>query len=399
MREQHEVPLLHDHHSHISLYAALQSCPDISRLTAAKALEFLHGLPADRFSVVTGWKSSVFALSPSDLAKLPPLLLVNASLHGFAVTDAGLPCLEAVAPRLAAGRNDPQWLEANVPCIFAAYCELAGLDELKLASFLDRLEAAGIGSTEDLAVSSEMAAAVLKSSTYSSRMACWADPMVFGSLDQEAQSFCSGIKLFLDGALGARSAAIRGSWIGPGAGVLSYDPPGLERQIQQASDWQTGLAIHAIGETAIEQALDGITRVLRNGGTIPVIRLEHVQFIDRQQAFRARDLGLILSMQPNFTADSVDYADRLPLKYLRANNPFRMLIDQAGFRPGKDLLFGSDGMPHGLAFAAQWSLFPPFEGQSLTLEELVAGYGPAKGRSGSFLLEVDKQEKSVRIPG
>jgi predicted amidohydrolase YtcJ len=220
---------------------------------------------------------------------------------------------------------------------------------------------------------------------------------VFRRLDDEARKHCSGVKLFLDGALGARSAAIRGGWLGPGAGVLPYDTGSLEKQVQQACDWNTGLAMHAIGEIAIDQALDALERVFRNGGNLPVIRLEHVQFIDRAQAFRARDMGILLSMQPNFTSDSVDYADRLPSEHLAMNNPFRMLIDQAGFRPGQDLLFGSDGMPHGLAYAAQWSLFPPYEGQTLSLEELVAGYGTSRGEPGTFLLEVDEQEKAVSI--
>jgi predicted amidohydrolase YtcJ len=397
MKHQHEVPLLHDHHSHISLYAALQSCPDISRMNATMARDFLGKLPPDRLSVVTGWKSNALALSSVELARLPPLLLINFSLHGFAITEAGLPYLEAAAPELAAGRDDPQWLETNVPRIFAAYCELAGLDETRLASFMAGLEAYGIGSAEDLAVSSKTAMAVLQSSPLKNRMVCWADPAVFSRLDEEARRQCAGVKLFLDGALGARSAAIRGSWIGPGAGVLPYDTDSLEIQVQQASDWNTGLAMHAIGETAIDLALDATERVLRNGGNLPILRLEHVQFIDRPQAFRARAMGFILSMQPNFTADSVDYADRLPPEYLAVNNPFRMLLDQAGFLPGKDLVFGSDGMPHGLAYAAQWSLFPPFRGQSLSLDELVAGYGLSRGDAGTFLLEVDEQEKSVKV--
>ena len=61
------------------------------------------------------------------------------------------------------------------------------------------------------------------------------------------------------------------------------------------------------------------------------MRLEHVQFITLPQARRAKDLGVILSMQPNFNSDSEDYADRLGPRDLEANNPFRMLIDQAGF--------------------------------------------------------------------
>lgn len=51
-----------------------------------------------------------------------------------------------------------------------------------------------------------------------------------------------------------------------------------------------------------------------------------------------------------------------------------MLIDYAGFIPGKDLIFGSDGMPHGMMSALQSSLFPPFPGQVLTMSEFKKGY-------------------------
>jgi len=102
-------------------------------------------------------------------------------------------------------------------------------------------------------------------------------------------------------------------------------------------------------------------------------------------------------MQPNFISDSVDYSDRLPQSFLAENNPFRMLIDELDFVPGKDLIFGSDGMPHGIAYPAQWSLFPPFSAQRLDLDELIAGYGPAQGTTGSVRLAVDEDTKKVSI--
>ena len=104
------------------------------------------------------------------------------------------------------------------------------------------------------------------------------------------------------------------------------------------------------------------------------VRLEHAQMITLEQALLAKKLGIILSMQPNFSPDSAAYSDRLPPHYINANNPFRMLIDEAGFVPGKDLLFGSDGMPHGAAYAAECAEKPPVPGQRLTMQELIAGY-------------------------
>jgi hypothetical protein len=74
-----------------------------------------------------------------------------------------------------------------------------------------------------------------------------------------------------------------------------------------------------------------------------------------------------------------------------------MLIDRAGFVPGKGLIFGSDGMLHGVEYALQWSLFPLYPGQRLTAEELVAGYGFHAEGKGRTLVHVDEAERRVRL--
>ena len=50
-----ELPLLHDHHSHVSLYAALSDRPDLSGLDKPEALALLRSLPKDSLSMVMGW--------------------------------------------------------------------------------------------------------------------------------------------------------------------------------------------------------------------------------------------------------------------------------------------------------------------------------------------------------
>jgi hypothetical protein len=84
-------------------------------------------------------------------------------------------------------------------------------------------------------------------------------------------------------------------------------------------------------------------------------------------------------------------------RWREANNPFRMLIDRCGFRPGEDLVFGSDGMPHGIEFALQWSLFPRYEAQRMEVDEVLAGYGTAPGVAGSSALDIDGARRQVRL--
>ena len=74
-----------------------------------------------------------------------------------------------------------------------------------------------------------------------------------------------------------------------------------------------------------------------------------------------------------------------------------MLIDRVGFKPGVDLIFGSDGMPHGIEYAAQWGLFPTEPGQQLEVEELLAGYGASLDDRGPVALDVNATGRSVRL--
>jgi hypothetical protein len=72
-----------------------------------------------------------------------------------------------------------------------------------------------------------------------------------------------------------------------------------------------------------------------------------------------------------------------------------MLIDEVGYMPGKDLLFGSDGMPHGVQYALESALFPPFPGQVLELSEFVAGYCMADLENGFIEVAIDHENRKI----
>jgi predicted amidohydrolase YtcJ len=211
-------------------------------------------------------------------------------------------------------------------------------------------------------------------------------------MEDEAIARVHGIKLFGDGALGARTAKLSQCYLGGEEGFLIYDDEKLLRHLIWAAEAGKAVSIHAIGDLAIEQAVNAVARLEKSP---PETRIEHCQFISRQTAARAKSLGIILSMQPNFSLESNFYRDRLPEQYLAMNNPFRMLIDEAGFIPGEDLLFGSDGMPHGARFALESALFPPFPGQVLIIDEFVAGYCMPDFANGFIDIAIHEEERSV----
>ncbi|WP_243286819.1 amidohydrolase family protein [Geothrix terrae] len=394
----HRFAPIVDHHSHVSLYAALQGCLDLSACASpATALRLMRALPEGWLSLVRGWHSGRLPLSEADISGLPPLLLVNFSLHGLRLSPGAAEMLQDTDPELVARHGDPAWCERNLDRLLVLYGRTAGLTAAKLEAWIQGLEATGTGAVEDLLLTGEAAWRVIRASRWADRMPWWTVPALFEALPSEAQAECAGLKVFTDGALGGRTAALAEPFLDGAPGLLLHTDEGLRQALAALHPHGKALAVHAIGDRAIGQALGALEDLDRQGLRFPQVRLEHVQFITEAQARRARDLGLVLSMQPNFTSDSVDYADRLGPDTLARNNPFRTLIDRVGFRPGRDLIFGSDGMPHGLAYAAQWSLFPPFEGQRLSLEELLAGYGLASGDLPWREIRIDEAARSVQI--
>ncbi len=393
------LPPLHDHHSHVSLYAALEGQPDLYDLAAPEASRLLLSLPADRLNLVKGWKTHVVTLSREILAGLPPVLVVNATLHGYAYSPAAVPFIARLWPEFADRIDDKVWGERSLPDLFAFYGQIAGLNTGKLASFMEKVGRLGIGSIEDMSVSGAEASAAVRASPWASRVSFWATPRVYKGLSPSDRKACAGFKIFLDGSLGAKSAGLEVPFLDGTEGYLLYSDEELESLLGELAAYKTALSVHAIGHRAVDQILRVLGKVEGSGLSFPMVRLEHVQYITEPQARIARDRGYVLSMQPNFSADSVDFSDRLPPRLLRENNPFRMLIDRVGYVSGRDLIFGSDGMPHGIENALQWSLFPAFDEQRMTADELLGGYGRTDSVTGtpSTTLVIDEERRTVRL--
>ena len=177
--------------------------------------------------------------------------------------------------------------------------------------------------------------------------------------------------------------------------MLIYKDSELTYTIDQCLETKKSLAIHAIGDRAIEQTISALKQLEPRLKRAPEIRIEHAQLISEEQANMAIDLGIKLCMQPNFSSDSSDYADRLDQAYCIGNNPFRMLIDKVGYTPGEDLLLGSDGMPHGIETAAKNSFFPEIPTQKFSIPEFTAAYCLDDFSKGSINLKIDESTRSI----
>ena len=384
-----QIPFLKDHHNHLSLYSLLFKCPSLQGvLQKTDALNMIRALDKDSLSVVLGWNSGHYDFTPIELEEFPPVIIVNLSLHGFIMSKKAEEIMKPSHPEIVKNYRNTEWYERHFPnmLIFLANC-VPARDGL-LTDFFQAMEQKGIYYIEDMLLPNEPILNAIQHSSYAQRTAIWADPGTFHSLNENSRTFIKGIKLFTDGALGARTAAIRKPFKDGSTGYLLHSDDVLYRAMAEATSLKKGVSVHAIGEDATAQVVRVTQQLKQDGIQFSLLRMEHCQFIMESVAREAKELGIVLSMQPNFSIDSIDYSDRMEQWYLENNNPFRMLIDNAGFVPGEDLIFGSDGMPHGADAALNAALFPPYPIQKLSIDEFVAGYCMPDQSTGVINVEI-----------
>jgi hypothetical protein len=144
-----------------------------------------------------------------------------------------------------------------------------------------------------------------------------------------------GVKIFLDGSLGSRTAWM----LEPYAGTRDRGIPITgEEEVRDAmtSAAAAGIAttVHAIGDAAVRRALELLSAVPRL--SIPH-RIEHFQCVHPLDLDRAPRTGIVLSMQPAHLLTDIDLVDRHWGDRGRGAYAFRSLLQR-----GARLVFGSD---------------------------------------------------------
>ncbi|PLX04119.1 MAG: hypothetical protein C0594_09440 [Marinilabiliales bacterium] len=392
------IPLLHDHHNHLNTYSAFSAAIDLydikNNKDAIAAIE--SKISKKGFTIAIGWNNSVYDLYEEDFNHLPPTIICNLSLHQYIINQAAKNIISESNPEILTNFKSSDLLEKNLPYILAFITNLIPFDKTTVNSFIKKLESQGIYKIDDMFITSKYHLDYIADSELNSRLINWCSFDFYNELTIQQKNQIYGIKLFTDGALGSSTAALKHGYLKTnGNGILTESDESLTQNLEKAFNLDLPLAIHAIGDRATEQ-IASVLKTLYKQIKNP-IRIEHCQFIDKNTARIYKDLGIILSMQPNFNYDSVYYSDRLNNFYKETNNPFRMLIDDFKFEAGKDLLLGSDGMPHGVEFAVNQSLFPPYNGQQLTLEEFQKAYCMNNTNKGEIKLNINQKERKVQI--
>jgi predicted amidohydrolase YtcJ len=140
-----------------------------------------------------------------------------------------------------------------------------------------------------------------------------------------------GVKAFLDGSLGSRTAEML-----DGSGTARLQQADLVDMVQRCARAELNVCLHAIGDGAVRRALDALTRS-RRAWPLWRPRIEHAQCVDPKDAARFAHVGVIASMQPIHAVADRELADRLWPDVTAHSYAWRAL-ERAGAR----LAFGSD---------------------------------------------------------
>jgi predicted amidohydrolase YtcJ len=177
-----------------------------------------------------------------------------------------------------------------------------------------------------------------------------------------------GVKTFLDGSLGARTAALTEPYSDnpedpDNRGVLLVSPGELEDLVVRTEDLGLQLFMHAIGDRAIGAALDAVETKAASGNPHRH-RIEHVETATEEQMDRMKELRVVASMQPNFivqwSGPGKMNEQRLGPERGRASEALRDVWSR-----GIPLAFGSDVMPFGPLYGLEGAIHHPVEEQSL----------------------------------
>jgi predicted amidohydrolase YtcJ len=140
-----------------------------------------------------------------------------------------------------------------------------------------------------------------------------------------------GVKAFLDGSLGSRTAEML-----DGSGTQRLTQVDLVDMVGRCARAELNVCLHAIGDGAVRRALDALAP-LRGAWSGWRPRIEHAQCVNPKDMARFARIGVIASMQPIHAVADRELADRMWPKVEGHSYAWRSLE-----RAGATLAFGSD---------------------------------------------------------
>jgi predicted amidohydrolase YtcJ len=208
-----------------------------------------------------------------------------------------------------------------------------------------------------------------------------------------------GVKIFLDGSLGAHTAALSRPYEDnpEKIGKLLFTNSELTDHLNLIFNNKFEVMAHAIGDAAIEQFINVYTPSIKkfkikNDESVRNT-LEHLEVVRKDQLTQLKGIGIIASMQPNFAGqwsipDGMN-EKRLGDERLEMCNAYRSILSYK-----IPIAFGSDCMPFNPLFGIHSAVNHPVQSQRLSAFEALNAY-----TMGSAYAAGDEKLKGSIEPG
>nr|WP_092276164.1 MULTISPECIES: amidohydrolase [unclassified Duganella] len=151
----------------------------------------------------------------------------------------------------------------------------------------------------------------------------------------------AAVKLYSDGALGSRGAALLAPYsdMPSTKGLLFYPDAEMRAKMNKAMKAGYQVNIHAIGDAGNHQILDAYAALIPQYNNVGLRhRIEHAQVVTLDDIPRFKQLGIIPSMQPTHATSDQNMAEqRVGRERIKGAYAWRSFLDQ-----GSQIACGSD---------------------------------------------------------
>ena len=185
----------------------------------------------------------------------------------------------------------------------------------------------------------------------------------------------AGTKIFLDGSIGAHTAALKLRYRDkPIRGNVLVPLGRLKWFVETAESDGIQLMLHSIGDRTTEFAITVLKENAASGNPLRH-RVEHLEVLSGEAIANIGRLKIIASMQPNFVRrwqQPGGFYEKLLGPRYKKMNPFQSLV-----RNRARLVFGSDCMPLGPLYGIHGAINHPCENERLSIDQAFAMYTEA----------------------
>jgi predicted amidohydrolase YtcJ len=205
-------------------------------------------------------------------------------------------------------------------------------------------------------------------------------------IDPHHQLTMRSFKLFADGALGSRGAALLQPYsdVSETTGVITTPEAEIYQLTRSSLNKRFQVCTHAIGDRANRMVLDAYARALKAAPEVrdPRLRIEHAQVLAPEDISRFAALGIIPSMQPTHATSDMKWAEaRLGPERINGAYAWRSLLKTGVHLPLSSDFPGETLNPFYGVYAAITRQDPQgnpsggwYPEQRLTLDEALRGY-------------------------